>query len=189
MKKIDPNNAKQMGTMGLHILGINDMPSDKWLSWFEDEHTKKVALTDEQGYIARLPVHLQEKARDLLTNGVGDKLITTTNGCKVEAVTELIYSTGVANHTTLKDTKAPVTLSVKSSVVTDKGVYHSVENLKERLSGVYSIDGFDKVFVNAIELSGLPVDVEYISDVAKKRLLANVKVTMVSAIESIVDNV
>jgi hypothetical protein len=184
MKKIDPNNAKQMGNMGLHILGINDMPPEKWLSWFEDEHTKKVALADEQGYIARLPVNLQEKARDLLTNGVGDQLVATANNCNIEVVTEL-----VAVPPKTYTTKAHVTHSVKSSVVTDKGVYHSVENLKERLSGVYSIDGFDKVFINAVELSGLPVDVEYISDAAKKKLLSNVKVAMVSAIESIVDNV
>ena len=183
MKKIDPNNAKQMGTMGLHILGINDMLSKKWLSWFEDEHTKKIALADEQGYIARLPAHLQEYARDLLTNGVDDALLD------MEARMEALLSSGIANHTTLKAAKAPVTLSVKSSVVTDKGVYHSVENLKERLSGVYSIDGFDQVFLDAIELSGLPIDVEYISDAAKKKLLSGVKVAMVSAIESIVDNV
>lgn len=185
MKKIDPNNAKQMGTMGLHILGINDMPSEKWLSWFEDEHTKKVALADEQGYIARLPAHLQEYARDLLTNGVGHN---TVEGAQLELINQSPVSEGrkVASYNV---TKAPVTPSVKSSVVTDKGVYHSVENLKERLSGVYSIDGFDKVFLGAIELSGLPIDVEYISDVGKKKLLANVKVAMVSAIESIVDNV
>lgn len=183
MKKIDPNNAKQMGNMGLHILGINDMSSEKWLSWFEDDHTKKIALADEQGYIARLPAHLQEYARDLLTSGVDDAHKNMYDS------TEASLSSGVANHTTLKATKAPVTLSMKSSVVTDKGVYHSVENLKERLSGVYSINCFDKVFLDAIELSGLPVDVEYISDAGKKRLLSNVKVAMVSAIESIVDNV
>lgn len=182
MKKIDPNNAKQMGTMGLHILGINDMPSEKWLSWFEDEHTKKVALDDEQGYIARLPAHLREYARDLLMNGA-----EVAFNSMIDRTDALL--SGSPAHSPVKATKAPVTLSVKSSVVTDKGVYHSVENLKERLSGVYSIDGFDKVFLDAIELSGLPVDVEYISDVGKKRLLANVKVSMVFAIDAIVDNV
>lgn len=182
MKNIDPNNAKQMGNMGLHILGINDMPSEKWLSWFEDEHTKKVALADEQGYIARLPANLQERARDLLTNGVGDQAIATANNCDVDPNVRVRHSNGFIKLATPDTTKAPVTLSVKSSVVTDKGVYHSVENLKERLSGVYSIDGFDKVWIEALTLSKVDLDVEYISNNTKKLLISNIKSAIILAV-------
>lgn len=172
--KFNANDPKQVGALGLHIMGINDMPAEKWLSYFTSEEIKKYALDDEQGFIGRLPPHLQEKATDLLTVGYDESFHRMVDR------TDALLS---------GSTKALVGSVVKETVVTDKGVYTSIESLKVKLSGVYKMDSFNGAFIKALDLTGLSVDIEYISEPAKKKLLSNLKVAMVSEIESIVDNV
>lgn len=172
--KFNKNDPKQVGALGLHIMGINDMPAEKWLAYFTSDEMKEYALNDEQGFIGRLPPHSQERVMDLLTVGVDESFHRMVDR------TDALLS---------GSTKAPVTLSVKSSIVTDKGVYHSVENLKERLSGVYSIDGFDKVWIGALTLAGLDADIEYVSNTGKKKLLSAMKAAIVSVVENTVDNI
>ena len=179
--KFNPNDPKQVGALGLHIMGINDMPAEKWLSYFTSEDMKKYALSDEQGFIGRLPPHLHDKATELLTQGY--YINVPPEGASNN------FQSGVANHTTMKHTKASISSVVKETVVTDKGIYVSVEVLREKLTGIYKMESFNGAFIKALDLTGLSVDIEYISEPAKKKLLSNLKVAMVSEIESIVDNV
>lgn len=172
--KFNKNDPRHLGSMGLHILAINDMPVDKWLNYFTSDEMKQVALEDENGYIGRLPLHLQERVQELLQSG------HSGSGQPHATV-------GIANNTTMKSTKAPINSVVKETVTTDKGVYSSVENLKVKLSGVYSIQDFDKVWVEALSLAKLDADVEYISNPSKKVLLSSVKSAILSAVEKTVD--
>lgn len=191
--KFNPNDPKQVGSLGLHIMGINDMPADKWLSYFTSDEMKKYALSDEQGFIGRLPPHLQERAQGLLdgsiftgfetTDGTGNPIVFHAD----RVIT--VPASGIDNQTTMKPTKASISSVVKETVVTDKGIYVSVEVLREKLTGIYKMESFNSAFIKALDLTGLSVDIEYISEPAKKKLLSNLKVAMVSEIESIVDNV
>jgi hypothetical protein len=170
--KFNKFDQRQIGAMGLHILAINDMPSEKWLSYFTSDEMKQVALEDNNGFIGRLPPHLQELATDLLTVGAPESTIRLVDRG------DALLTGG---------TKAPVSSVVKETVTTDKGVYTSVENLKVKLCGVYSIHDFDKVWVEALSLAKLDADVEYISNTSKKVLLSSVKSAILSAVEKTVD--
>lgn len=181
-KGFNKNDPKHMGFLGLHIMGINDMPPEKWLSYFKTDEMKQIALEDEQGFIARLPPYLQEKARDLLQ---GVEVLDHQD----PVPTSTISHAGISNQTTIRGTRPPEPLVVKETVVTDKGIYISVDHLRDKLSAVYKMESFLSAFYKAVELSGFSLDVEYISAAAKKKLLSNMKVAMVSEIESIVDNV
>jgi hypothetical protein len=172
--KFNKNDPKQVGSLGLHIMGINDMPADKWLSYFTSEEIKSYAISDEQGFIGRLPPLSQERVMDLLTVGYDESFHRMVDR------TDALLS---------GSTKAPVSSVVKETVTTDKGIYVSVEVLREKLTLVYKMDSFNGAFIKALDLTGLSVDIEYISEPAKKKLLSNLKVAMVSEIESIVDNV
>ena len=179
--KFNQNDPKQVGSLGLHIMGINDMPADKWLSYFTSEDMKKYALSDEQGFISRLPPHLQDKATELLTQGYYINVPPEGDNNN--------FQSGIANHTTMKPIKAPVSSMVKVTVVTDKGVLTSTESLRQKLSDVYSIQDFGKVWIEALTLAGLDVDVEYVSNTGKKRLLSAMKAAIVSVVEKTVDNI
>lgn len=179
------NDPKQVGAMGLHILGINDMPVDKWLSYFTSEGMKNCALKDEQGFIERLPPHLKEKAVELLTHGEGGMVTTISDGYKDESLTGL----RVSMPDTTFNAKAPVRSAVKETVVTDKGTLTSVESLRQKLSGIYSIQDFGKVWVEALTLAGLDADIEYVSNTGKKRVLSAMKAAIVSVVENTVDNI
>lgn len=191
--KFNPNDPKQVGSLGLHIMGINDMPADKWVSYFTSEDMKKYALNDEQGFIGRLPSHLQERAQGLLdgssftgfetTDGTGEPIVFHAD--RVTTVPVI----GIANHTTMKPTKAPISSVSRETVVTDKGIFVSMEMLKEKLSTVYSIQDFDKVWVEALTLAGLDADIEYVSNTGKKKLLSAMKAAIVSVVENTVDNI
>jgi hypothetical protein len=179
--KFNKNDPKQVGSLGLHIMGINDMPADKWLSYFTSDEIKSYAMDDEQGFIGRLPPHLQDKARDLLSS-----VVEVTFNNMVDRTDALI---AMSKSPTASASVALVGPVVKGTVVTDKGTYVSVEVLREKLTLVYKMDSFNGAFIKALDLTGLSVDIEYISEPAKKKLLSNLKVAMVSEIESIVDNV
>jgi hypothetical protein len=191
--KFNQNDPKQVGNLGLHIMGINDMPADKWLSYFTSEDMKKYALSDEQGFIGRLPPHLQERAQGLLdgsiftgfetTDGTGEPIVFHAD----RIIT--VPTSGIANHTTMKSTKAPVNSVVRETVVTDKGTLTSIQSLKVKLSGIYSINGFDKVWAEALALAGLDADIEYVSNTGKKKLLSAMKAAIVSVVENTVDNI
>lgn len=180
--KFNKDDPKHIGNMGLHILGINDVSADKWLSYFTSDEMKKVALEDKDGFIARLPPHLREKATNLLNTGVGVEV----NGV-VDSV--CIPESGVTNKTTLVPTNPHISSSVKETVVTDKGVLTSVESLRQKLSGIYSIQDFGKVWVEALTLAGLDADIEYVSNTGKKRVLSAMKAAIVSVVENTVDNI
>lgn len=177
--KFNPKDPKQVGAMGLHILGINDMPAEKWLSYFTSEEMKGCALEDEQGFIVRLPPNLKERATELLTQGHCTNAVLEGNSSASPSE--------IADHTVRDATNAPINSVVKETVVTDKGVYSSVESLKVKLCGVYSIHDFDKVWVEALSLAKLDADVEYISNPSKKVLLSSVKSAILSAVEKTVD--
>lgn len=172
--KFNQNDPKQVGSLGLHIMGINDMPAEKWLSFFTSEDMKKYALNDEQGFIGRLPPHSQERVMDLLTVGVDESFHRMVDR------TDALLS---------GSTKAPISSVVKETVVTDKGVLTSTESLRQKLSDVYSIKDFGKVWVEALTLAGLDVDVEYVSNTGKKKLLSAMKAAIVSAVENTVDGI
>ena len=179
--KFNPNDPKQVGSLGLHIMGINDMPADKWLSYFTSDEMKSYAMNDEQGFIGRLHPHLQDKATELLTQGyyINVPPEGTNNN----------FQSSVANHTTMKPTKASMRSVGKETVVTDKGIFTSIESLKVKLSGVYSIQDFDKVWVEALTLAKIDADVEYISNTSKKVLLSSIKSAILSAVEDTVNNI
>lgn len=172
--KFNQNDPKQVGSLGLHIMGINDMPAERWLSYFTSDEMKSYALNDEQGFIGRLPPHLQDKATDLLTVGYDESFHRMVDR------TDALLS---------GSTKAPVNSIVKGTVVTDKGTLTSVQSLKVKLSGVYSIKEFDKVWVEALTLAGLDADIEYVSNTGKKKLLSAMKAAIVSVVENTVDNI
>lgn len=181
--KFNPNDPKQVGSLGLHIMGINDMPAEKWLSYFTSDEMKSYAREDEQGFIGRLPPHLHDKAIELLTHGDGGCMITTIpDGYKAESLTDLRASSTF-------NTKAPVSSVVREIIVTDKGTLTSLESLKVKLSGIYSIHDFGKVWVEALTLAGLDADIEYVSNTGKKRLLSAMKAAIVSVVENTVDNI
>lgn len=172
--KFNQNDPKQVGALGLHIMGINDMPAEKWLSYFTSDDIKKYALDDEQGFIGRLPPHSQERVMDLLTVGIDESFYRMVDR------TDALLS---------GSTKAHVNSVVRETVVTDKGTLTSVESLKVKLSGVYSIQDFGNVWVEALTLAGLDVDIEYVSNTGKKRLLSAMKAAIVSVVENTVDNI
>lgn len=174
--KFNPNDPKQVGSLGLHIMGINDMPAEKWLSYFTSEDMKEYALNDDHGFIGRLAPHLQDKVTELLDTGY-----------RADAPVRQ-HQMGAITSDKLKGAKVPLASVVKETVVTDKGVYTSIESLKGKLSGVYTIGNFDSVWVDALSLAGLDADIEYVSNVAKKKLLSSVKAAIVSAVENTVDN-
>jgi hypothetical protein len=179
--KFNPNDPKQVGSLGLHIMGINDMPEDRWLSYFTDDGMKRFSLNDEQGFIGRLPPHLQDKARDLLSSGVEDTLNNM-----VDRTDTLI---AMSKSPTASASVALVGSVVNGTVTTDKGVFTSTESLKVKLSGVYSIQDFDKVWVEALTLAKIDADVEYISNPSKKVLLSSIKSAILSAVEDTVNNI
>jgi hypothetical protein len=86
-------------------------------------------------------------------------------------------------------TKAPISPVVREIIVTDKGTLTSVESLKVKLSGIYSIQDFGKVWVEALTLAGLDIDIEYVSNTGKKKLLSAMKAAIVSVVENTVDNI
>ncbi|QYW06090.1 hypothetical protein KASIA_p046 [Shewanella phage vB_SspS_KASIA] len=179
--KFNPNDPKQVGSLGLHIMGINDMPAEKWLSYFTSDEMKNYAISDEQGFIGRLPPHLHDKATELLTQGYYINVPPEGDSNT--------FQSGIANHTAMKPTKATVSSVVREIVVTDKGVFNSVESLKVKLSGIYSIQDFGKIWVEALTLSGLDADIEYVSNTGKKKLLSAMKAAIVSVVENTVDNI
>lgn len=174
-------NPVDAPALGLHIMGINDMPAEKWLSYFTSEDMKEYALNDEQGFIGRLPPHLHDKATELLTQGYYINVPPESDSNN--------FQSGIANHTTMKPTKAHVSSVVKENVVTDKGTLTSVQSLKVKLSGIYSIHNFGKVWVEALTLAGLDADIEYVSNTGKKKLLSAMKAAIVSVVENTVDNI
>lgn len=182
--KFNKNDPKQVGALGLHIMGINDMPAEKWLSYFTSDEMKSYAISDEQGFIGRLPPHLQDKAVELLMHG-GEYAATIPEGYKAEALSDLKVSVDSSTF----NPKAPVSSVVKETVVTDKGMLTSVESLRQKLSGIYSIQDFGKVWIEALTLAGLDVDVEYVSNTGKKKLLSAMKAAIVSVVENTVDNI
>jgi hypothetical protein len=164
--KFNKNDAKQVGALGLHIMGINDMPADKWLSYFTSDDIKNYAMNDEQGFIGRLPPLSQERVMDLLTVGIdgGEGILSSAS------------------------TKATIINPNKGVVITDKGVFVSVEVLKDKLSRIYIVQNFEEAWVEALTLSKIDADVDYLSPTAKKLLLGYIKSAILSAVERVVIN-
>lgn len=175
-------NIKRQGELMLHICGVNDMPVNKWMSFFKNDEVEWLLNTPEgKNICGRNPLSTQ-KVMDILQGNVPEAPVASSD----EASQQPVQSIRVSNeHPVQRSFQAPVvnTSNLPYMVETDKGECYNVDQVMSRLEPLYNIDGFVEIFNQAMVDINVSPDIQYISTVKKKTLISKLKTLAKKALD------
>lgn len=175
-------SVKRQGELMLHICGVNDMPMDKWMSFFKENEIKWLLECPEgKNICGRNPLYTQ-KVMDILQGNVPEAPVVSSD----ETSQQLVQSVRVSSERPVQRvSQAPVTNAnnLPYMIETDKGECYNVDQVMSRLEPLYNIDGFVEIFNQAMVDINISPDIQYISTVKKKTLISKLKTLAKKALD------